>query len=277
MIYLRPETAQGIYVNYLNVLNSSPAEGPLRHRPDRQGVPQRDHPGELHLPHPRVRADGDAVLRQAGHRRGVVRALAANGGWSGTTRLGLDPAKLRWHQHGPGELAHYAKAAYDIEYDSRSAGTRSRGSTTAATSTSAATRSIPARSSSTSTRPPIRRFVPYIIETSAGADRVTLTAAGGRLPRGGGRGRDPRGARLPPVDRADQGGGAPAGQEGRDAGDGRADLSRPQAPVHRASTTTAAPSAAATAGRTRRARRSASRSTARRPATRRSPSGCAMP
>jgi glycyl-tRNA synthetase len=23
---------------------------------------------------------------------------------------------LRWHQHGPGELAHYAKDAYDIEY-----------------------------------------------------------------------------------------------------------------------------------------------------------------
>jgi glycyl-tRNA synthetase len=31
--------------------------------------------------------------------------------------LGLDPARLGFHQHGPGELAHYARAAYDIEYD----------------------------------------------------------------------------------------------------------------------------------------------------------------
>ena len=53
-----------------------PPEDAVRHRADRQGVPQRDHPGQLHLPHPRVRADGDAVLREAGHRRRVVRALA---------------------------------------------------------------------------------------------------------------------------------------------------------------------------------------------------------
>jgi glycyl-tRNA synthetase len=31
--------------------------------------------------------------------------------------LGLDPARLQFHQHGPGELAHYARAAFDIEYD----------------------------------------------------------------------------------------------------------------------------------------------------------------
>ena len=40
------------------------AQAPLRHRPDRQGVPQRDHAGQLHLPDARVRADGDRVLRQ---------------------------------------------------------------------------------------------------------------------------------------------------------------------------------------------------------------------
>src|SRR5678815_4314079 len=51
-------------------------EGAVRDRPDRQGVPERDHPGQLHFPDPRVRADGDAVLREAGERYGVVRALA---------------------------------------------------------------------------------------------------------------------------------------------------------------------------------------------------------
>jgi glycyl-tRNA synthetase len=47
VVYLRPETAQGSYVNFLNILNSA-----------------------------RVRADGDAVLRRARHGRRVVRVLA---------------------------------------------------------------------------------------------------------------------------------------------------------------------------------------------------------
>src|SRR6476659_3431864 len=34
-------------------------EAAVRHRADRQVVPQRDHPRELHLSHARVRADGD--------------------------------------------------------------------------------------------------------------------------------------------------------------------------------------------------------------------------
>ncbi|MBI4231122.1 MAG: glycine--tRNA ligase, partial [Planctomycetes bacterium] len=30
--------------------------------------------------------------------------------------LGLDPERLQFHPHGPGELAHYARAAVDIQY-----------------------------------------------------------------------------------------------------------------------------------------------------------------
>ena len=37
----------------------------VRDRAGRQVVPQRDHAGQLHLPHARVRADGDGVLRPA--------------------------------------------------------------------------------------------------------------------------------------------------------------------------------------------------------------------
>ena len=60
-------------------------EAAVRHRADRQVVPQRDHAGQLHLPHPRVRADGDGVLRRAGHRRGVARVLAAGSAGTGTS------------------------------------------------------------------------------------------------------------------------------------------------------------------------------------------------
>ncbi len=44
------------------------AQAAVRHRADRQGVPERDHAGQLHLPHARVRADGDGVLRPARRR-----------------------------------------------------------------------------------------------------------------------------------------------------------------------------------------------------------------
>ena len=50
-------------------------EAAVRHRADRQVVPQRDHARQLHLPHPRVRADGDGVLRRARHRRAMARVL----------------------------------------------------------------------------------------------------------------------------------------------------------------------------------------------------------
>ena len=46
-----------------------PQEAAVRDRPDREVVPQRDLAGELRVPHARVRADGDAVLRPAGTRR----------------------------------------------------------------------------------------------------------------------------------------------------------------------------------------------------------------
>ncbi len=51
-------------------------EAAVRHRPDRQELPQRDHARQLHLPHARVRADGDGVLRQAGRGRRVAPVLA---------------------------------------------------------------------------------------------------------------------------------------------------------------------------------------------------------
>ena len=64
---------------HLRQLQERPAvlaqEAAVRHRADRQVVPQRDHAGQLHLPHARVRADGDRVLRAARRGGRVARAL----------------------------------------------------------------------------------------------------------------------------------------------------------------------------------------------------------
>ena len=87
----------------------------LRHRPDRQGLPQRDHHRQLHLPQPRVRADGVEYFVEPGqddesHEDWVDARFAW---WKD---LGLEPRRLRLRPHSPEELAHYAKATTDIEY-----------------------------------------------------------------------------------------------------------------------------------------------------------------
>ena len=60
-----PETAQGIFLNFMNVLRRRAPEAAVRHRADRQVVPQRDHARQLRVPHARVRAGRDGVLRAA--------------------------------------------------------------------------------------------------------------------------------------------------------------------------------------------------------------------
>ena len=114
--YLRPETAQGIFVNFANVAVELAQEAAVRHRPDRQVVPQRDHARQLHLPHPRVRADGDGVLRRARHGRGVAPVLDRRSAWTGTSDLGIARDNLRLFEHPKEKLSHYSKRTVDIEY-----------------------------------------------------------------------------------------------------------------------------------------------------------------
>ena len=66
IVYLRPETAQGIFVNFENVLNSHPEAPSLRYSADWEVIPQRDHAREFHLQDAGVRADGNGVFRDAG-------------------------------------------------------------------------------------------------------------------------------------------------------------------------------------------------------------------
>src|SRR4029078_12524009 len=91
--YLRPETAQGIFLDFKTVLGFARRKPPFgiaqvgksfrnEITPGKfifrtPQVEHLEHAGNLHLPHARVRADGDGVLRPARRRRGVVPALAA--------------------------------------------------------------------------------------------------------------------------------------------------------------------------------------------------------
>ena len=110
-------------------------QAPFRHRADRQELPQRDHARELPLPHARVRADGDGVLRPARRERQVVRVLDRR-----AAPLVPRPRPARQHTSVCARTtptsSRTTRAARAISStSSRSAGRSSRGSRTAATST----------------------------------------------------------------------------------------------------------------------------------------------
>ena len=103
------------------------------------------------------------------------------------------------------------------------------------------------------------RFMPHVIEPSAGADRGTLAFLceayhEDQAPDENGEMQTRVGDEVPPAARADQGGRLPAGEEGRHARGGPGDLPRSRSGSSR-STTRKGRSAAATAARTKPARR----------------------
>src|SRR5687768_14419671 len=173
-VYLRPETAQGIYVNFQNVLTST-----------RQRIPFGI--GQIGKAFRNEITPGNFVFRTREFEQMEMQFFVEPGSddewmeyWkerrmNWVLGLGINKDKLRFHQHGPNDLAHYAKDAYDIEYEMPFGWQEFEG--------------IHNRTDFDLNRhqeysgkkleyvDPIdrnKRYVPYIIETSAGADRTTL-------------------------------------------------------------------------------------------------------
>ena len=65
VVYLRPETAQGSYVNFKNVQQSTRKKLPFGIAQVGKSFRNEIIAGQLRVPNARVRANGDAVLRQA--------------------------------------------------------------------------------------------------------------------------------------------------------------------------------------------------------------------
>ena len=253
--------APGDRAGHLHQLQERPAvraqEAAVRHRPGRQVVPQRDHARQLHLPHARVRADGDGVLRPA--RRG-----AATGTRTGSRRasdwyeeLGIRADHLRLRAHEADELSHYSSGTSDVEYLfpigwSELEGIANRGDF------DLSQHAEYSRREARVLRPGRRRALRPARHRAGGRRRPRdARVPRRRLRRGGGRGRDAHRAQAPPAPGAREGRGAAARPQGRPARARARGLRRAARRRCRPSTTRAARSASATAARTRSARRSA--------------------
>jgi glycyl-tRNA synthetase len=171
IVYLRPETAQGIYVNYLNVLQSSRQRIPF-------GIAQIGKAFRNEI------TPGNFIFRTREFEQMEMQFFVQPGtdaewferwrewrmGWHQS--LGLNPAKLQWHQHAGSELAHYAKAAFDIQYEfpfgwQEIEGIHNRGDFDLSRHQEYSGKKLEYFDQAAN-----QRYLPYIVETSAGADRV---------------------------------------------------------------------------------------------------------
>ena len=173
VVYLRPETAQGIYVNYLNVLQASRQKVPFGIAQIGKAFRNEITPGNFIF---RTR-EFEQMEMQFFVKPGTDQEWfdfwkAQRMAW--VQALGLKTEKLRFHQHGKDELAHYAKDAYDIQYEfpfgwQEFEGIHNRTDFDLTRHQQASGKKLEYVETTTN-----ERFIPYIIETSAGADRTTL-------------------------------------------------------------------------------------------------------
>jgi glycyl-tRNA synthetase len=178
VVYLRPETAQGIYVNFLNVQTSARQKVPF-------GIAQIGKAFRNEI------TPGNFTFRTREFEQMEMQFFVEPGSddeWFETWKearidwmksLGLSADRLRFHEHPADKLAHYAKAAFDIEFFfggtigdegwGEIEGVHNRTDFDLGRHQEYSGKRLeyidPANN---------KRYLPYIIETSAGADRVTL-------------------------------------------------------------------------------------------------------
>jgi glycyl-tRNA synthetase len=116
VVYLRPETAQGSYVNFQNVLGAGRQKIPF-------GIAQIGKAFRNEI------TPGNFIFRTREFEQMEMQFFVEPGTddtwfeyWKErrmkwVESLGIRSARLRFHEHGPDELAHYAKRAFDIQYE----------------------------------------------------------------------------------------------------------------------------------------------------------------
>jgi glycyl-tRNA synthetase len=173
VVYLRPETAQGIFVNFKNVLQFARKKPPFGIAQVGKAFRNEITPGNFIF---RTREFEQMEIEYfvppdeapEWHRRWMEDRLR----WY--TDLGIRPDHLRLREHGPDELSHYSAATSDIEYRfpmgwSELEGIANRTDFDLTQHANFSGEKLEYVDTATG-----KRYVPYVIEPSAGADRATL-------------------------------------------------------------------------------------------------------
>lgn len=172
-IYMRPETAQGIYVNYLNVMQSSRQKIPFGIAQIGKAFRNEITPGNFIF---RTREfeqmEMQYFVKPGDDEEWFERWKAARLEWH--YDIGITREKVRFHEHGPGELAHYAKTAFDIEYEFPFGWQEVEGIHNRTDFDLRRHKEHSGKKLEYTNPQSGEKFIPYIVETSLGADRLML-------------------------------------------------------------------------------------------------------
>ncbi len=171
VVYLRPETCQGEYVNFLNVQRTTRAKIPFAIAQIGKSFRNEITPGNFlfrtiefeQMELQKFCKDTDSMDIYADYKEKALKFVED---------LGLDKDKLRFHDHD--KLAHYAKAACDIQYKfpigwEELNGIHHRGTWDLSRHSEFSGKKMEYMDPETN-----EKFIPTVIEYSIGADRLTL-------------------------------------------------------------------------------------------------------
>ncbi|HVW67289.1 MAG TPA: glycine--tRNA ligase [Candidatus Peribacteraceae bacterium] len=174
-IYLRPETAQGIFVNFKNVAQTTRMRLPF-------GVAQIGKAFRNEI------TPGNFTFRTREFEQMEIEYFIEPGTeetyfddwketvWNWYTGLGINEEKLRIREHDKDELSHYSSRTIDIEYEfpwgwGELFGLANRGDYDLSQHEKFSSQDL----HYTDPDDPTRKFVPHVIEPSFGCDRTVLT------------------------------------------------------------------------------------------------------
>lgn len=173
VVYLRPETAQGHYVNFLNCQQATRYKIPFGIAAIGKSFRNEITPGNFIF---RTR-EFEQMEMQYFVKPGTDEKYFAEWKetrWNFYLKYGIKAENLRFHPHGPGELAHYAKAAEDVEYLfpmgwSELEGVHNRSDFDLTQHTKFSGKNLEYFD-----EPNKEKYIPYVIETAVGCDRLFL-------------------------------------------------------------------------------------------------------
>ncbi len=173
LLYLRPETAQGIYVNYENVLTSMRKRLPFGIAQIGKAFRNEISPGNFIF---RTREfeqmEMQYFIDPAEEEQWFAYWKEAR--WRWWVAMGIRPEHMQFHEHTKDELAHYARAAVDIYYQFPIGWKEVEGIHDRTDWDLKRHMEFSGKDLSYYDDAQKRRFIPYIIETSVGAERLML-------------------------------------------------------------------------------------------------------
>ena len=173
IVYLRPETAQGIFVNFKNVQTSTRKKLPFGIAQIGKSFRNEITPGNFIF---RTREfeqmEIEYFTRPEEAEEWHKKWLQDRYNWY--ISLGINPEKLRLRPHGEDELAHYACACSDIEYEFPIGWSELEGVANRTDYDLKQHMEVSGKDLSYFDETTGERLVPYVVEPSGGVDRALL-------------------------------------------------------------------------------------------------------